>query len=161
MELCSGQWLDLPPMLLGHAANPSTPPAALHAVLMTMGYLLEEVVRLRLSSLPYFPSSLSLLILSPPCVRAVCPLPLWAPQEAETLKPEQIEQVVGCFVMAMGVDRPVEIQQVAAASMLSALPLASLIFSDEKVAHRDLVMGAICNATQMPDMTVRGFVSDW
>lgn len=45
IEIPASQWPDLVPMLLGHATNSALPVGALHAVLMTLGYLLEEIVR--------------------------------------------------------------------------------------------------------------------
>ena len=67
-----------------------------------------------------------------------------------------MEQILGSFVVGLGTDKPVEIQKVCAGSMVHALSFASGSFEDAKVAQRNLIMTAICNATQVPDMNVRG-----
>jgi hypothetical protein len=45
IEMEAGQWPDLVGLLLGFAGNPAIPTGGLHAVLMAIGYLLEEIVR--------------------------------------------------------------------------------------------------------------------
>jgi hypothetical protein len=50
IEIEAGQWPDLVGLLLGFAGNPAIPTGGLHAVLMAIGYLLEEIVRLFLVS---------------------------------------------------------------------------------------------------------------
>lgn len=67
----------------------------------------------------------------------------------------QIDQILGCFVVGLSADKPVEIQQVSASSMVSALPFAESNFQDDKKEQRDHIMTAICNSTQVADMKVR------
>ena len=65
IEISNGEWLDLIPMLLTHAGNPHTPPGPMHAVLMTLGYLLEEIVRLTLTHTHTHPCVLQALLVHP------------------------------------------------------------------------------------------------
>ena len=44
IEIPNKEWADIIPMLLGHAANPALPVGPMQAILMTLGYLLEEIV---------------------------------------------------------------------------------------------------------------------
>jgi hypothetical protein len=57
-------------------------------------------------------------------------------------------------VVGLAADKPVEIQQVSASSMVSALPFAEANFQDDKKEQRDLIMTAMCNSMQVPDMKV-------
>lgn len=77
------------------------------------------------------------------------------PQEPEHLDPGQIDQILGCFVMGLAAGKPVEVQRVSATAMVAALPFASANFEDDKKEQRDVIMGAICNGTQVPDIDVR------
>lgn len=45
IEIPNKEWADIIPMLLGHAANPALPVGPMQAILMTISYLLEEIVR--------------------------------------------------------------------------------------------------------------------
>jgi hypothetical protein len=83
-------------------------------------------------------------------------------QEASEISPEQIDQVLGCFVLGLAAEKPVEIQQVSASGMLNVLPFASANFEDAKADQRNLIMTAICNATQCADLKVRfDFIACW
>lgn len=84
------------------------------------------------------------------CV-GLCPR---AMQEPEHLTPLQVDHILGCFVVGFGPDKPVEIQRVAAQSMVIALSFAQENFKEERAAQRDHIMSAICNATQFPDIKV-------
>jgi hypothetical protein len=44
IEIPNKEWVDIIPMLLGHAANPALPVGPMQAILMTISYLLDEIV---------------------------------------------------------------------------------------------------------------------
>ncbi len=45
IEFRVDQWKDLMPVLLSSCMNPAAPPHAKHAMLLTIGYICEEIVR--------------------------------------------------------------------------------------------------------------------
>ncbi len=94
----------------------------------------------------------------PPVCRDCRELPRLPPntltQDPSLLSQEQINQMLLVFVDGMTADKPVEIQQVAAQGMVHALSFASENFTDKNALQRDMIMSAICNATQLPDVKV-------